>query len=163
MLHIVTALIYTLMKKIRSDFTKKLCWKSLLKCLQLCYKMQIQLSSEVNLKFRVLYIVLLWWNDLTIHINDNVDEAVCRHNINKLCQNWDVLNIYMNDSDIESQMSAVTVILKKDLRYIMYISINETFTVYMMKLQNLIMMMSIVSAVKIMKLKLWTVNIYIDN
>jgi len=33
----------------------------------------------------MLYIVLLWWNDLTIHINDNADEAVCRHDINKLC------------------------------------------------------------------------------
>jgi len=33
----------------------------------------------------MLYIVLLWWNDLTIYINDNADEAVYRHNINKLC------------------------------------------------------------------------------
>ena len=35
----------------------------------------------------MLYIVLLWWNDLTIHINNNADKAVCRYNINKLCQN----------------------------------------------------------------------------
>jgi len=35
-----------------------------------------------------------------------------------------------------------------------YIDIDETFTVYMIELQNLIMMTSIVSTVKIMKLKL---------
>jgi len=50
----------------------------------------------------VLYIVLLWWNNLIIHINDNVDEAVHRYDINKLCWDWEVLNIYMNDSDIEN-------------------------------------------------------------
>jgi len=65
-----------------------------------------------------------------------------------------MLNIYMNDSDIENQINAVIMILKRDLKCMIYISIDETFTVYMMKLQNLIMMMSIVSTVKIMKLKL---------
>jgi len=45
-----------------------------------------------------------------------------------------VLNIYMNDSDIESQINAVIMILKRDLRCMIYISIDETFTVYMMKL-----------------------------
>ncbi len=44
--------------------------------------------------------------------------------------------------------------LKRDLRCIMYISIDKTFTVYIVKLQNLIIMMSIISTVKIMKLKL---------
>ncbi len=60
----------------------------------------------------------------------------------------------MNDSDIENQINAVTVILKRDLRCMMYISIDKTFTVYIMKLQSLIMMMSIINAVKMMKLKL---------
>ncbi len=82
----------------------------------------------------MLYIVLLWWNDLTIHINNNVDEAVCRYNINKLCWDWEMLNIYMNSSDIENQISVIIMILKRDLRCMMYININETFTVYMMKL-----------------------------
>ncbi len=163
MLYIVTVSIYILIKKIRSDFTKKLYWKSLLKCLQLCYKMQIQLSLKVNLKFKVLYIVLLWWNDLIIHINNNADEAVHRHNINKLCWDWEMLNIYINGSDIKNQMSVTAAILKRDLRYIIYISIDKTFTVYIVKLQNLIITISIVSTMKIMKLKLWTVNIYIDN
>jgi len=65
-----------------------------------------------------------------------------------------MLNIYINSSDIESQISAVTVTLKRDLRHIMYISTDKTFTVYMMKLQSLIMMISIVSMMKMMKLKL---------
>ena len=60
----------------------------------------------------------------------------------------------MNNSDIKNQISAVTVILKRDLKCIMYISIDKTFTVYMMKLQSLTMMMSIVSMMKMMKLKL---------
>ena len=111
----------------------------------------------------MLYIVLLWWNDLIIHINNNADEAVHRHNINKLCWDWEMLNIYINGSDIKNQMSVTAAILKRDLRYIIYISIDKTFIVYMMKLQSLIMMISIVSTVKMMKLKLWTVNIYIDN
>jgi len=45
-------------------------------------------------------------------------------------------------------------ILKRDLRHIIYINIDETFTVYVMKLQSLIMIISIVNAVKMMKLKL---------
>jgi len=65
-----------------------------------------------------------------------------------------MLNIYMNDSDIESQINMIAVTLKRDLKCIIYISIDKTFTVYMMKLQSLIMMMSIVSMMKIMKLKL---------
>jgi len=65
-----------------------------------------------------------------------------------------VLNIYINDSDIKNQINAVTVTLKRDLRCMIYISIDKTFTVYMMKLQSLIMMISIVSIVKMMKLEL---------
>jgi len=65
-----------------------------------------------------------------------------------------MLNIYMNDSDIKNQISAVIMTLKRDLKCIMYISINKIFTVYTVKLQNLIMMMSIVNVIKIMKLKL---------
>jgi len=45
-------------------------------------------------------------------------------------------------------------ILKRDLRYMMYISIDKTFTVYIVKLQNLIIMMSIISTIKMIKLKL---------
>jgi len=60
----------------------------------------------------------------------------------------------MNDSDIKNQINAITVTLKRDLRHIMYINIDETFTVYVMKLQNLIMTMSIISMMKMMKLKL---------
>ncbi len=65
-----------------------------------------------------------------------------------------MLNIYMNDSDIKNQINAITVTQKRDLRHIMYINIDETFTVYVMKLQNLIMTMSIISMIKMMKLKL---------
>jgi len=111
----------------------------------------------------VLYIVLLWWNNLIIYINKNADEAVCRYDINKLCWNWEVLNIYINDSDIKSQISAVIMTLERDLRCMMYINIDKTFTVYIVKLQNLIMMISIINVMKITESELWTVNIYIDN
>ncbi len=65
-----------------------------------------------------------------------------------------MLNIYMNNSDIESQIDAVAVILKRDLKYMMYISIDKTFTVYMTELQSLIIIISIVSTVKMTELKL---------
>ncbi len=65
-----------------------------------------------------------------------------------------MLNIYINNSDIKNQMSVTAAILKRDLRYIIYISIDKTFTVYIVKLQNLIITISIVSTMKIMKLKL---------
>ncbi len=45
-----------------------------------------------------------------------------------------MLNIYMNNSDIEGQIDAAAVTLKRDLKCMMYIGIDETFTVYMMKL-----------------------------
>ena len=65
-----------------------------------------------------------------------------------------MLNIYINSNDIENQISVMTVTLKRDLKHIMYINIDETFTIYMMKLQNLIMMTSITNTVKMMKSKL---------
>jgi len=65
-----------------------------------------------------------------------------------------MLNIYINNSDIESKISAVTMTLKRDLRCIIYISINKIFTVYMIKLQSLIMMMSIINIMKMMKSEL---------
>jgi len=65
-----------------------------------------------------------------------------------------MLNIYIDSSDIKNQINMITVTLKRDLRHIMYISIDETFTVYITELQNLIMTTSIVSTMKMMKLKL---------
>jgi len=46
------------------------------------------------------------------------------------------------------------VISEKDLKCIIYISIDKIFTVYMMKLQSLIMTISIVSVMKRMKSEL---------
>lgn len=51
-------------------------------------------------------------------------------------------------------MNVIAVILKRDLRYIIYISINKIFTVYITELQDLIIAISIINAVKTMKLKL---------
>ncbi len=65
-----------------------------------------------------------------------------------------MLNVYMNSSDIKNQISVMIMTLKRDLRCIIYISIDKTFTVYITELQNLIMMISIVNIMKIMKLKL---------
>jgi len=65
-----------------------------------------------------------------------------------------MLNIYIDSSDIKNQINMITVTLKRDLRHIMYMSIDETFTVYITELQNLIMITSIVSTMKMMKLKL---------
>jgi len=45
-----------------------------------------------------------------------------------------MLNIYMNDSDIKNQINVTAVTLKRDLKCMMYISIDETFIVYIMKL-----------------------------
>ncbi len=60
----------------------------------------------------------------------------------------------MNSSDIKNQINAATMTLKRGLKCMMYIGTDKTFTVYMMKLQSLIMMMNIASTVKMMKLKL---------
>jgi len=65
-----------------------------------------------------------------------------------------MLNIYINDSDIENQINVMTVTLKRDLKCIMYINIDKTFIVYMMKLQSLTMTISIINVIKMMKLKL---------
>jgi len=45
-----------------------------------------------------------------------------------------MLNIYMNNSDIKNQINVIIMTLKRDVRYIMYISIDKTFIIYMMKL-----------------------------
>jgi len=65
-----------------------------------------------------------------------------------------MLNIYMNDSDIKGQINVAAVTLKRGLKHMMYMGTDETFTVYMVKLQGLTMMMSMTSTVKMMELKL---------
>ncbi len=65
-----------------------------------------------------------------------------------------MLNIYMNSSNIKNQINVTVMTSERDLRCMMYISIDKTFIMYMMKLQSLIMMMSIISMMKMMKLKL---------
>jgi len=65
-----------------------------------------------------------------------------------------MLNIYINNSDIKNQINAAVVTLERDLRCMMYISIDKTFTVYITELQNLIMMMSIINMMKMTELKL---------
>ena len=64
------------------------------------------------------------------------------------------MNIYINSSDIKNQIDAAAMTLKRDLKCIMYINTDKTFTVYTVKLQSLIMMMSIINVMKMMKLKL---------
>ncbi len=64
------------------------------------------------------------------------------------------MNIYINNNDIESQINAVTMTLERDLRYMMYISIDETFIVYTVKLQSLIMMINIINVMKMIKSEL---------
>jgi len=65
-----------------------------------------------------------------------------------------MLNIYMDGSDIKSQMSAAAVTLKRGLRHMIYMGTDETFTVYVAELQGLAMVTSIASVMKMMKLKL---------
>lgn len=152
------------MKDIRPFFVKKLCWKSPLECLQLCYVEQAQFLSEVTaFELRVLYIVSSWWKDSTIHIDSNADEAVHRHNINKLCWDQGMLDIYMNGSSINDQVEAAAVALEKGLGHMTYIDINETSTVYVAELQSLVMTTDIAKVVKTEEPELWTVNIYTDN
>lgn len=54
----------------------------------------------------------------------------------------------MNSSDINNQMKVTAVTLKKDLKHMIYISINETSTVYMTELQNLIITTDIAKVMK---------------
>jgi len=51
-------------------------------------------------------------------------------------------------------MNVTAVTLKRDLKCMIYINIDKIFTVYVMKLQSLIITINIVNIVKMMKLKL---------
>jgi len=45
-----------------------------------------------------------------------------------------MLNIYIDSNNIKNQINAAAMISERDLRCIIYINIDEIFTVYMMKL-----------------------------
>ncbi len=61
---------------------------------------------------------------------------------------------YTDGSGIEGQVGAAAVAPERGLGRMAYMGTDETSTVYAAKLQDLTMMMSIVSAVKMMKSEL---------
>jgi len=97
----------------------------------------------------VPYIVPPWWNGPTIHIDNDADEAVRRHNINKLCQDQEVLDIYTDGSGIEGQVGAAAVAPERGLGRMAYMGTDETSMVYAAELQGLAMATGIAKAVKL--------------
>lgn len=100
------------------------------------------------------YIISLWWNGPTIHIDNDADEAVCRHNINKLCQDQEVLDIYTDGSGIEGQVGTAAVALERGLGCMANMGTDETSMVYVAELQGLAMATGIAKAVKLTELEL---------
>lgn len=59
-----------------------------------------------------------------------------------------MLNIYTDNNSINSQMKVTAIALKKDLKYIIYIDIKKTSTIYITKLQSLVITTNIIKTVK---------------
>ncbi len=100
------------------------------------------------------YIVPPWWNGPTIYIDSSADEAVCRHDINKLCRDRGVLDIYTDGSGIDSQVGAAAVAPEKGIGRMAYMGTEETSTVYAAELQGLAMATGIANAVKTAELEI---------
>ena len=70
------------------------------------------------------------------------------HNINTLCRDDRVLNIFTDESIIRSYIEAAAVTLRLNKRRIYYMSTEEMTTVFKTELQGIVMITAITMTIK---------------
>ena len=70
------------------------------------------LKAKIKFKIQHLYVIFSWWISLDIHIVLSADEVIWVHNINILCRDNKVLNIFTDSSIINNQIKTSAMISK---------------------------------------------------
>lgn len=165
LLRVITAPTYTLIQAIRPAFSRTLKWRSPLERLELRYTTQLRYPPGVTtFEPKAPYVVPPWWEGPTIHIDSNEDDAIRRHDVNTLCQDRGVLDIYTDGSGIEGSVGAAAVAPAKGTGRMTYMGTEDTSTVYAAELQGIAMATGMARGAKeTTDPDLWAVNIYTDN
>ena len=106
------------------------------------------LEAGIEPKIRYSYVVPLWWIPLDIHIAPSASEAIQAHDINTLCRDNRVLNVFTDSSIINSQMRASAMIPELQQEQLCYMSMEHMTTVFRVELQGLAMATSLALKVK---------------
>ena len=81
-------------------------------------------------EIRHLYVASLWWISSVIHIATSADIIIYTHNVNALCRDDGVLNIFTDGSTIESYVEAAAVALRVKEGRVCYIDTEGVTTVF---------------------------------
>ena len=73
-----------------------------------------------------------------MYITSFTDAAIRMHNINALCRNNEMLNIFTDESIIESYIEAAAVTFRLNKRRIYYMDTEEMITVFKTELQEIV-------------------------
>ena len=121
-------------------------------------------DAGVEPEVRHPYVVPPWWIPPDIHIASSADDAIQAHDINALCRDDGVLDIFTDGSTIDGQVGASAVIPRLQQERRCYMGTEYTTTVFGAELQGLAMATNLTLEVKEARNRnLWAVNVYVDN
>lgn len=110
------------------------------------------------------FVVPPWWIPPDIHIASSADDAIRTHDINALCRDDGVLDIFTDGSAIDGQVGASAVVPRLRQGRMCYMGTEHTTTVFGAELQGLAMATNFALELKETQNRdLWAVNVYVDN
>ena len=92
--------------------------------------------------------VPLWWDPPAIYITSSADAAIRAHNINALCRDDGVLNIFTDESAIRGHVKAAAVAPRLKEGRICYMGTEEMTTVFRAELQGIVMATAMTMTIK---------------
>ena len=116
------------------------------------------------LESRHPFVVPPWWEPPAIYIAPSADAAIREHDVNALCRDEGVLDVFTDGSAIGGHLGAAAVAPRLREGRVCYMGTEEMTTVFGAELQGIIMATDMTRTIKeTRKQDLWAVNIYVDN
>ena len=110
------------------------------------------------------YVAPPWWIPPAIHIATSADAAIHTHDVNALCRDDGVLDIFTDGSAIEGHVGAAAVAPRAKEGRVCYMSTEGVTTVFEAELQGIAMTTTMTMTIKETQIQnMWAVNIYVDN
>ena len=115
-------------------------------------------------EIRHSYVVPPWWTAPAIYIASSADNGIKAHDINALCRDDGVLDIFTDGSAIGGYVGAAAVAPRLKEGRLCYMGTEEMTTVFGAELQGIVMATAMTMTIKETQIQnLWAVNIYVDN
>ncbi len=110
------------------------------------------------------FVVPPWWDPPAIYIASSADAAIRAHDVNALCRDDGVLDIFTDGSAIGGHVGAAAVAPRLKEGRICYMGTEEMTTVFGAELQGIVMATAMTMTIKETRgQNMWAVNIYVDN